>query len=138
VLHVVDGAHPDPEGQLAAVREVLGEIGAGEIPELVVVNKADTADPLTLGRLHRREPGAVVVSARSGAGLGELSTAIADRLPRFEVRVDVLLPYDRGDLVSRVHAAGEVADTEHTPAGTRLRAAVPAALAGELAPYAVS
>ncbi|MGH3387240.1 MAG: GTPase HflX, partial [Nocardioidaceae bacterium] len=65
VLHVVDGAHPDPEGQLAAVREVFVEIGADHVPELVVINKSDVADPLVLARLQAREPHSVVVSART-------------------------------------------------------------------------
>src|SRR5829696_5056018 len=69
VVHVVDGSHPDPEGQLAAVREVLAEIGAGGIPELVVINKADLADPMTIARLRQREPHSVVCSAKTGEGI---------------------------------------------------------------------
>ncbi len=68
ILHVVDGSNPDPEGQIAAVREVLAEIGADTVPELVVINKADAADPVVLARLLTRERHAVVVSARTGAG----------------------------------------------------------------------
>ncbi len=135
VLHVVDGAHPDPESQLAAVREVFAEIGAAQLPELVVINKADAADPLVLERLRRREPHSVVVSARTGRGIDELRAAIEAELPRLEVLLDVLVPYERGDLVSRVHDQGEVLAEEHTPQGTRLRARVGAALAGELSPY---
>src|SRR6195952_1303050 len=71
ILHVFDGSHPDPEGQLAAVREVLAEIGATEVPEIVVINKADAADPLVLARLQREEPHSVVVSARTGEGISE-------------------------------------------------------------------
>jgi GTP-binding protein HflX len=138
ILHVVDGAHPDPESQLAAVRQVIGEIGAGSVPELVVINKVDAADPLVIERLRRREPRSVVVSARTGRGLGELRARIEAGLPRPTVRVEVLLPYGRGDLVSRVHDLGEVVDEEHTPEGTRLRARVTSALAGELEPYAVA
>jgi GTP-binding protein HflX len=137
VVHVVDGSHPDPEGQLAAVREVLGEIGAAEVAELVVVNKADVSDPNVLARLVRIEPTAVVVSARTGAGLSDLLDGIAARLPRPDRAVDVLVPYDRGDLVSRVHDEGDVTETAHTDQGTRLAARVSAALAAELAPYAV-
>jgi GTP-binding protein HflX len=133
VLHVVDGADADPEGQLAAVREVLADVGAAEVPELVVINKVDTADPLMVSRLCRREPGAVAVSARTGDGLDGLLAILGERLPRPDVDVDVLVPYDRGDLVARVHGEGEVLETEHTGTGTRLRARVPMALAGELA-----
>src|SRR6476469_4591101 len=71
ILHVVDGSHPDPEGQLAAVREVLAEIGAAAVPELVVAHKADLADPLVLARLRAAERHCVVVSARTGEGIAE-------------------------------------------------------------------
>ncbi|MDP9417211.1 MAG: GTPase HflX [Actinomycetota bacterium] len=138
VLHVVDGSHPEPESQLAAVREVFAEIGAGDLPELVVINKADLADPLVIERIQRREQRSAVVSARTGAGIDELRAAIEQALPRPDVRVEVLLPYDRGDLVSRVHSHGEVLEEEHTPEGTRLVAFVKDALAGELAPYAAA
>src|SRR3954454_8876152 len=85
ILHVVDGSHPDPESQLAAVREVFTEIGAQDIPEIVVVNKIDAADPLVLGRLQRRERHAVLVSARTGEGLPELRALVERELPRPEV-----------------------------------------------------
>src|SRR3954466_3450558 len=129
LLHVVDGSDPDPEGQLAAVRLVLGEIGATDVPEQVVVNKIDAADERMLARLHRREPEAVFVSARTGEGLDDLRSVLAERLPRPDVDVDVLVPYDRGDLVARVHDEGEVLSAEHTGIGTRLHARVPTALA---------
>jgi GTPase len=142
VLHVVDGSHPDPEGQLHAVREVFAEIGErygdAELPELVVINKSDVADPGVLARIRRREPGSIAVSARTGEGLGALVDAIARRLPRPDVAIDVLLPYDRGDLVSRIHEHGEVDTVEHTDAGTRVRARVPAPLAAESAAYSVA
>jgi GTPase len=136
VLHVVDGSHPDPESQLSAVRQVLGEIGAGGVREIVVINKADAADPLVLDRLQRLEPGAVVVSARTGAGLAELRRVLEGALPRPEIPVEVLLPYSRGDLVSRVHDTGEVLAEEHREDGTLLRARVAPALAADLAEYA--
>ena len=71
ILHVVDGSHPDPEGQIAAVREVLAEIGADGVPELVVINKSDAADPMVLARLRQREPHSVVVSAKTGDGIAD-------------------------------------------------------------------
>ncbi len=133
ILHVVDVSHPDPEGQISAVRAVLAEIeGADEVPELVVLNKADVADPLTVQRLRAREPRSVVVSAHTGEGLDALRERIAAELPRPDVTVDVVVPYDRGDLVSRVHAEGEIDVEEHTAAGTALRARVRADLAAEL------
>jgi GTP-binding protein HflX len=135
IVHVVDGSHPDPEGQLSAVREVLAEIGADKVPELVVINKADIADPLVLARLRQREPHSVVVSAQTGEGIPEALEAIEADLPRPQVEVAVLLPYDRGDLLSRVHENGEVLSLEHTADGTLLSARVNESLAGELASY---
>ncbi|MBV9831720.1 MAG: GTPase HflX, partial [Marmoricola sp.] len=137
VVHVVDGSHPDPEGQLAAVREVLAEIGASDIPELVVINKADIADDLVLARLKQREPHSVVVSARTGEGIPEARAAIEADLPRPAVEVAALLPYERGDLLSRVHDHGEVISVEHTGEGTVVKARVGDSLAGELEPYLV-
>lgn len=132
IVHVVDGSDDDPEGQLAAVREVLAEIGADRIPELVVINKADIADPDAVAALRRREPHAVVVSAATGAGIDGLLLAIEEDLPQLMREVDVVVPYSRGDLVSRAHRQGEVIAVEHGESGTRLRARVPEALAGEL------
>jgi GTP-binding protein HflX len=138
VLHVVDASHPDPEEQVRAVREVLAEVGADRLPELVVVNKTDAADEETLLRLKRAWPGAVFVSARSGAGIADVRAAVEDRLPWPAVEVRACVPYDRGDLVARVHSTGEVLATEHTGDGTTLHVRVDRALAAELKPYAVS
>ncbi len=136
VLHVVDGSHAVPEEQLAAVREVLRDVGAQDVPEVVVVNKADAADPLVLQRLLREEPHAIAVSARSGQGIDALLDLIDERLPHPSVEIEVVLPYTRGALVSRVHAAGEVLREEHTEQGTRLVARVHPDLAAELEPFA--
>jgi len=135
IVHVVDGSHPDPEGQLAAVREGFAEIGAADVPELVAINKADVADPMVIARLRQREPHSVVVSARTGEGVAEVLAAVEADLPRPAVEVAALLPYDRGDLLSRVHDNGEVISVEHTGDGTLLKARVNEALAGELAAY---
>ncbi|MER7440890.1 GTPase HflX [Micromonospora avicenniae] len=135
VVHVVDGAHPDPEEQVRAVREVLAEVGADRLPELLVVNKTDAADEETLLRLKRRWPEAIFVSAHSGRGVDDLRGAIEARLPRPAVEVCAVLPYDRGDLVARVHRTGEVLSTAHLPEGTRVHVRVNQALAAELAPY---
>ncbi|HUQ00385.1 MAG TPA: GTPase HflX [Aeromicrobium sp.] len=132
ILHVVDGSHPDPEGQIAAVREVLGEIGATEVPEIIVINKADAADPLVIKQVLAREPHAVVVSAHSGEGIDELLLAIEADLPRPAERVDVVVPYARGDLVSQVHTQGEIESLDHTADGTHLVARVPEDLAHQL------
>ena len=132
VLHVVDGSDSNPERQLESVREVLAEIGAANLPEVVVVNKADLADPLTLARLRRAEPGAVVVSASTGEGIDTLRERIDAALPRPPVEVEVLIPYDRGDLVSRVHSEGEVLVEEHRTDGTFVAARVHHGLAAVL------
>ena len=132
VVHVVDGSDPHPEDQLSAVREVLAEIGAGNLPELVVINKADIADPLQLAALRRREPDALIVSAHTGEGIEELLERLDARLPRPEIEVDVVVPYDRGDLVAAAHAEGEVLSQEHLAEGTRLRARVRPDLAARL------
>ncbi|MCL3776684.1 MULTISPECIES: GTPase HflX [unclassified Actinomyces] len=133
LVHVVDAAHPDPLSQIAAVREVLKDIpGALDVPELIVLNKADLADAVTLAALRTRLPQAVVVSARTGEGVDEMRRRIEDMLPRPDVAVDVVVPYSRGDLVSRVHADGQIDTIEYVEDGTRLRALVDAPLAAEL------
>ncbi len=136
ILHVVDGSHPDPEGQLAAVREVFAEIGAAQVPELVVINKADAADPMVLARLRQREPHSVVVSAKTGEGVAEAIAVIEGELPRPGVPFEALLPYERGDLINRLHQHGEIASMEHTPEGTLVSGRAHEDLAGELAAYA--
>jgi GTP-binding protein HflX len=138
LIHVVDGADPDPESQIAAVREVLDEIGAAALPELLVINKADAADPVTLSRLRRTLPHALVVSTRTGDGLGEVVAEIERRAPHPPVEIEALVPYARGDLVARVHEIGEVLASDHTADGTLLRARVPAGLASVLKPFAAT
>jgi GTP-binding protein HflX len=135
LLHVVDGSHPDPEGQITAVRGVLADVDAADVKEVIVVNKADAADPEVLDRLRRHEKHCIVVSARTGQGIAELRDLIADELPRPTIDVDVLLPYERGDLVSRLHDEGEVIGSEHTSDGTRVKARVHPDLAAELTAY---
>jgi len=132
ILHVVDGSHPDPEGQIAAVREVFGEIGALQVPEIIVINKADAADPLVVKQLLAREPHAVVVSAHTGEGIEELLLAIEADLPRPAERVDVVLPYSRGDLLNQVHTQGEIESLSHEADGTHVVARVPEDLAHAL------
>lgn len=132
ILHVVDGSDAEPEAQIAAVRAVLAEIGAGHVPELVVVNKIDSADPVVLQGLCAREPGSLSISAKTGAGLAALRDAIEAALPRLDVQVKLTIPYSRGDLVARAHAEGEVLATEHSADGTLLEARVPPGLAAQL------
>ncbi len=137
IVHVVDGSHPDPEGQISAVREVLSEVGAGEVPELIVINKIDVADPMVVARLKQREPHSVTVSARTGEGIEAAIAAVEADLPRPEVAFSALLPYARGDLIDRLHRDGEIDSLEHTADGTRVSGRASEALAGELAAYAV-
>ncbi|MEV1071295.1 GTPase HflX [Micromonospora parva] len=137
VVHVVDGTHPDPEEQVRAVHEVLAEVGADRLPELLVVNKTDATDEDTLLRLKRLWPDAIFVSAYSGRGMDELRAAIEERLPSPAVEVRAVLPYDRGDLVARAHRTGEVLSTAHLPEGTLLHVRVGAELAAELAAFDV-
>jgi GTP-binding protein HflX len=135
ILHVVDASDVDPEAQIRAVREVLAEIDALGVPEQLVFNKLDSADPEMLLRLRRLAPDAVFVSARTGAGLDALHEVIERRLPRPDVEVNVLLPYTRGDLVARVHETAEVLGSEHTGEGTLLHARVDPGLAAALEPF---
>ncbi|MEO3884024.1 GTPase HflX [Nonomuraea sp. B5E05] len=133
ILHVVDGSHPDPEGQLAAVREVLADLeGASGIREIVVINKADLADQEVVDRILRRERDSIVVSARTGKGIPELMALIDRELPRLDHEVNLLVPYDRGDLISRAHKEGEVLSVEHVEDGTILHARVLPSLSQEL------
>jgi GTPase len=137
ILHVVDGSHPDPEGQISAVRQVLGEIGADKVPEVIVINKADAADPMVIARLRQREPHSVVVSAKTGEGVDDVLRVVEDELPRLGVEFEALVPYARGDLIDRIHQHGEIDSMEHTGDGTLVRGRANEALAGELASYSV-
>ncbi|SMX69633.1 GTP-binding protein HflX [Brevibacterium sp. Mu109] len=135
VVHIVDGSHPDPGGQISAVREVLADASAAELPELLVFNKADAAEPAALAGLLLDHPGSLAVSAQTGAGLDELRAAIARMLPAMAHELTVLVPFDRGELVSRVYDRGTVLDERFLPEGTLLQARVDEALAAELEPY---
>ncbi len=140
LVHVVDGSDVNPRAQIEAVREVLNEVvtdhHAPPAPELLVVNKVDAASGLALAQLRRALPDAVFVSAHTGDGLDRLQQRMAEMVAPSDTAVDVTIPYDRGDLVSRVHADGRVDATEHTADGTRIKARVPAALAAGLRQYA--
>jgi GTP-binding protein HflX len=125
LLHIVDGADPNPDRQISAVHAVLEEIGASDIPEQLVINKTDVADPVAIHRLLELHPDAVATSAVTGAGVGELGVAVTERLAETSDEVEITVPYDRGELVALIHDIGNVAATEHTDAGTRIRAQVP-------------
>lgn len=138
ILHVVDGSHPDPEGQIAAVRSVFAEVDAHRIPEIIVLNKADAADPAVVARIRSKEPHAVVVSARTGEGIDELERAIAATIPRPDVRLELLIPFTRGELVSRLHSAdAEILAEGYEEGGTRLSVLVREDIAPDFAEFVV-
>jgi len=137
IVHVVDAAHPDPVGQLATVREIIGDVGARDIPEIVVFNKADLVDDDQRLVLRGLEPKALFVSSRTGDGIPELLAVIERTLPLPEVEVRAVIPYDRGSLVSAVHERGRLLSTEHTEQGTLVHALVDAQLADALEPFRV-
>jgi len=132
IVHVVDGAHPDPMEQLRAVREVIGEIGGGEILEIIAINKADVAAPEVLMELLRKESNAYAISARTGYGIETLVKAIESSLPKPKVEINAVIPFHRGDLVSAVHEQGEIISEEYLPEGTKLHAMVGGALARKI------
>ena len=132
LLHVVDASHPDPHGQIQAVRDVLGEVETGDIPELLVFNKADIAEEAVITGLRAEYPDAQFVSAVSKEGIDDLIVAIEDRLPVPDIDMTVLIPYERGDLVSKIYALGTVEHESHGAEGTSLQAKVPTELVDEL------
>ena len=124
IVHVVDASHPDPASQLATVRDVIGEIEARDIPEIVVFNKSDLVDDDQRLVLRGLEPTGVFVSARTGEGVEELLARISDLIPQPEVEMTLLVPYDRGEIISRLHVGGRVLSTEYLEAGTLVKALV--------------
>ena len=129
IVHVVDGSDPDPFEQIRAVREVITEIGGGEIPEIIAINKVDAADPDVVMEILRKEKNSFAFSARTGFGIDGLVRAIEKSLPHPNVEINALIPYDRGDLVSAVHERGEILSEEYVETGTQMRALVDGGLA---------
>jgi GTP-binding protein HflX len=125
LVHVIDASAADPEGQIDAVRRVLAEIGADQVPELMAFNKLDAAPEAA--RLAEKHPGAVAIAAASGEGIERLLEVIGDRLREQTPLVELLVPYDRGDIVAAVHREGEVVSEEHEDGGTRIQARLDAA-----------
>jgi len=132
ILHVVDGSDPDPEGQLTAVRKVLAEIDAGHLPELVVINKCDAADPYVVERLKLREKNSVAVSALTGEGMDTLLKLIDEQLPNLEFDIKVLIPYGHGDLIAKIYRERIVQSRTDTEDGSIIVGRVGAALNNEL------
>jgi len=138
IVHLVDGSDPDPEGQYVAVRDVLGEIGAAAAPELVAVNKIDAVSEVDLARLRRRFAEAAFLSALEGEGVEELLQRVATAIPHPEIEVDLLVPYDRGDVVAALHATGAVVSEEYLEPGTRVRARLREDQLGRLEQYLIA
>ena len=142
LVHIVDGSDVNPLAQISAVRQVISEVFAdhdsGPAPELIVVNKTDAAGDLGLAKLRRALPGALFVSARTGDGIDALRRRMAELAAPTDTAVDVVIPYERGDLVSRVHADGRVQQTEHIADGTHIKARVPVALAASLREFSAT
>ena len=135
LMHVVDGSDRDPDGSMAAVREVLAEIDAADIPELVVYNKSDLGP--AAARLAERTEGSVAVSAETGNGIGELLGAMGDRMRRVARQIELVVPWDRGDVLAGVHREGQVLSSTATEHGMRVLALMEPASVGALRSYLV-
>lgn len=129
IVHVVDGSHPDPFEQIRAVRQVIDEIGGGDIPEIIAINKVDIAAPEIVMELLRKEKNSYAFSVKSGFGIEGLIHAIEKSLPHPSVEIDSVIPYGRGDLVHAIHETGEILLEEHLAEGTHIRGYVDGALA---------
>jgi GTP-binding protein HflX len=137
IVHVVDASHPDPGAQIETVRKVIAEVDAGAVAELIVFNKADLVDESTVLALRGLEPNSIFVSSRTGEGIVELQKKISELLPHPNVFVKVLIPYNRGDLVSRMHLNSEIQVIDYREEGTFIEALVSAGLAAELELYKI-
>ncbi len=135
IVHVVDASHPDPALQIHTVREVLSDVDAHVLPELIVFNKSDLIDADRKLELRGLEKEAVFVSAKTGEGTEELLEAIGRLLPRPDIRISVTIPFDRGDLVAQVHERGDVLTTDYTEQGTDIEAMVDDKLFGQVEQY---
>ncbi|KGJ79026.1 GTP-binding protein [Cryobacterium roopkundense] len=135
IVHVVDGSHPDPVAQLSTVRDVISEVGARHIPELVVFNKSDLISDDDRLVLRGLEPQATFVSARSGEGIETVLAAISALLPTPQIELELLIPYERGDLIALLHDEGRVVSTEYVETGTRVNAFVTPEIEPQFTPF---
>ena len=129
IVHVVDGSHSDPFGQIRAVRQVIQEVGGEKIPEIIAINKVDVADPHVVMEILRKEPNSFAFSVRTGFGVAALVQAIESSLPRPTIEIKAVIPYNRGDLIHAIHEQGEIFSEEYVEAGTAIHARVDAGLA---------
>ena len=137
LVHVVDASSSHPEQQITAVREVLAEIGADSVPEFIVFNKADLVDDWGAS-LVEDYPGSVVVSALKNEGLDLMLRRLSDRMRSITRVTDLLVPYDRGDIVAAIHREGEVVLMEDAETGLHIRARLSEASEGRLREFVVT
>jgi len=138
LLHVVDAAHPEAERQIAAVHQVLSEIGAADKPTLLVFNKIDLAENGEMaGRWLAQYPGAVAVSAKTGAGFTGLLAEIGSRLRPARDQVRLVIPQREASVVARLYAAGEVVSRKYRGDVAHFQARIPPHLRAQFAPYIV-
>jgi GTP-binding protein HflX len=135
IVHVVDASHPDPAQQIQTVRDVMGEVDARGIPEIMVFNKSDLVDADQRLVLRGLEPNAVFVSASTGEGIDELRTIIADTIPVPDVEITAVIPYNHGELVNLLHEHAQILDTDYVESGTRIHARVSVEMSNRLEPY---
>lgn len=137
IIHVVDATHPDPGAQLHTVRDVMADVGARNIPEIVVFNKVDKVTPGATMMLRGLEPGAVFVSAATGEGIPALLEEIDRRLPGPSIAVTALIPFDRGELVALIHTEAIVLSSSYQEEGNLIEALVEQRHMDSLSPYLV-
>ncbi len=135
IVHVVDASHEDPAQQIKTVRDVVGEVDAREIPEIIVFNKADLIDNDQQILLRGLEHNAIFVSAKTGEGIEELQQLIADTIPAPDIEVTAVIPYEHGEIVSMIHKSGHVLDTDYVESGTRIHARVSVEMAARIKQY---
>ena len=123
LVHVVDASSPEARRQIEAVRTVLRELDAGDVPELLVANKLDVADPDELAAL--RAAGALPLSAVTGDGIEQFLDVLAERLRALNTVVELSVPYERGDVLAALHREGEVLVEVHDDQATSVRARLP-------------
>jgi GTPase len=139
LLHVVDSSSPDPDSQIEAVHSVLDEIGAEDVPELIAFNKSDLPGVEdAVARLMARHPGSVAISALTGEGIDQLLEAIGDRLRAAAQVVELVIPYDRGDILAAVHREGEVLTEEHDDTSSHVRVRVDGAGAARFRAFEIA
>ena len=136
LVHVVDASAVHPEQQITAVREVLAEIGADQVPEFIVFNKADLVDDWGASLVEDHQ-GAVAVSALRNEGLEVMMRRLADRMRAITQVTELMVPYDRGDILASIHREGEVVMSELEDEGMRIRARLSSASEGRLREFVV-